>query len=167
MARKRGGQPRNGNANKHQFYSRSKAGDTEQGPTATAHRTAPVAPPVATKGPDTPPPPSGPASIPSLGEIAADLHSRQQQLATYITNLATHPAGELVGDDLPLTTAYIAAQSLYGQNAARLARIVRANSELPRDGDGNESMSEALNYALAQITRVKKQVKELAEDKEL
>ena len=68
-------------------------------------------------------------------------------------------------DDIPATTAYIAAQSLYGQNAARLSRIVRASSELPRDGDGNESMSEAINYALTEINRVKRKVKELAEER--
>ena len=161
MSKHRGAQPSNSNSTKHKFYTHS--GDTGQRPTATARRSAPqISPPVAaSQGPDGQP--AGPTPIPTLAEIARDLHQRQQQLAAYIVNISTLATDVL--DDIPATTAYIAAQSLYGQNAARLSRIVRANSELPRDGDGNESMSEAINYALTEINRVKRKVKELAEER--
>ena len=173
---KRGAQPKNGNSAKHKFYSTK--GDTPiQGvlgtgprPTATAGRSEPqVSPPpvAASQGPDGTRQPDGPAApspLPSLADIARDLHKRQQQLADYIINISTL-AGEVL-DDLPATTAYIAAQSLYGQNSARLARIIRANNELPHDGDGNESMSDAMNWALTEINRVKRKIKELAEERE-
>lgn len=166
MSKHRGAQPSNSNSTKHKFYTHS--GDTGQRPTATARRSAPqISPPVAaSQGPDGTRQPDGPAApspLPSLADIARDLHKRQQQLADYIINISTL-AGEVL-DDLPATTAYIAAQSLYGQNSARLARIIRANNELPHDGDGNESMSDAMNWALTEINRVKRKVKELAEER--
>jgi hypothetical protein len=76
-------------------------------------------------------------------------------------------AGAIAGDDPTLTTSYIAAQSLYGQNSARMARIIRANDELPKGEDGTESITDAINYALSQVNNVKKKLKQLAEDREL
>lgn len=174
LSKHRGGQPRNSNSSRHKFYA---SGDTEQRPTATARRKVPTmgkapqlsSPPVAAQGPDGPPQPAGPtlgkkqtAPLPSLADIARDLYRRQQQLAEYIADISTLG---ITNDDTTLTAAYIAAQSLYGQNSARLARIIHVNDELPKDREGNESMSDALNYALSEINRVKRKIKELADDR--
>ena len=86
----------------------------------------------------TSPPPTEKPKIPSLPELVADLYQRQRDLVAWMKDNATSPAAQ--------DGHYISAMSLYGQNASRLARMVKLTAGL--GNDKTQKLADTLNEAL-------------------
>jgi hypothetical protein len=77
------------------------------------------------------------SKLPSLPDLILDLWQRQQDLAAW---MKSNPGAE--------NGRYLAAASLYGQNASRLARMVKVTTGL--GNDKTQKLADALNDALLQ-----------------
>jgi hypothetical protein len=122
----------NQNAKRHGAY-------TNQRRRAAAAHSSPVG-----GGVDTTPPkditsdPPTDKKLPSLPDLIQDLWKRQQDLTDWMKNNAKCEGAQ--------DGHYLAAMSLYGQNASRLARMVKLTQGL--GNDKTQKLADTLNDAL-------------------
>jgi hypothetical protein len=81
---------------------------------------------------------TSPKNLPGLPDLIADLWKHQQDLTEWMKDNATSPAAQ--------DGHYIAAMNLYGQNAARLGRLLRYSTAL--GSDRAAKLATAMNDAL-------------------